>query len=105
MFTISESLFIGVNEIKQHYFLVCGEGEIKIRFFLKWVINSPCVKKNNKKRNVCVKKMNNNKTTESLGNRTLLEITGEDKLQSLNITPGRNQRSSKHFTNHHSNHP
>lgn len=82
---ISVLKFIGVNEIKQHYFLVCGEREIKIRFFLKWVINSPCVKKkqqkkkgkNNKKRKVCVKKMNNNnKTTETLGNRTFLEITG-----------------------------
>lgn len=49
---ISVLKFIGVNEIKQHYFLVCGEREIKIRFFLKWVINSPCVKKNNKKRKV-----------------------------------------------------
>ena len=74
---ISVLKFIGVNEIKQHYFLVCGEREIKIRFFLKWVINSPCVKKNNKKRKVCVKKMNNNNnTTETLGNRTFLEITG-----------------------------
>lgn len=83
MFTISESSrhfcfkIHRDNEIKQHYFLLCVEGEIKIRFF-KWVINFHVFKKNKRttKRKVCVKKMNNNKTTESPGNRTSLETTG-----------------------------